>query len=126
MGSPVSLVDLAEKMIRLRGLRTPADIPIVFTRLRPGERLHERLFFPQERAAPTDHPRVLRVAAGVETPALASLRTVVQQLRERMTPQNVNLLISLLRQVVAGPHDASTKPSDSAESTVIFEPATVQ
>lgn len=126
MGSPVSLVDLAKKMIRLRGLRTPADIPIVFTCLRPGERLHERLFFPQERAAPTDHPRVLRVAAGVETPALASLRTVVQQLRERMTPQNVNLLISLLRQVVADPHDASTKPSDSAESTVIFEPATVQ
>lgn len=125
MGSPVSLVDLAQKMIRLRGLRL-ADIPIVFTSLRPGEKLHERLFFPQERAASTDHPRVLRVAAGVETPALATLRTVVQQVRERMTPGDVNFLISLLRQGIAGPHGAFTKPSVPAESTVVFEHATVR
>ena len=35
-------------MIRLRGLRTPADIAIQFTALRPGEKLHEQLFFPDE------------------------------------------------------------------------------
>jgi FlaA1/EpsC-like NDP-sugar epimerase len=125
MGSPVSLVDLAEKMIRLRGLRTPADIAIVFTSLRPGERLHEQLFFPEERATPTGHPRVLRVQAGIDTPPLASLRTVIDRMRERMTPRDVDFLIALLRQAVAGPQQAATPP-ESEESMPIFEPETVQ
>ncbi len=125
MGSPVSLVDLAQKMIRLRGLRT-TDIPIVFTSLRRGEKLHERLFFPQERAAPTDHPRVLRVAAGVETPALASLRTVVEELRQRMTPRGVHSMVSLLRQVVAGGHHAAEKPWVSGELTAVEQQSTVE
>jgi FlaA1/EpsC-like NDP-sugar epimerase len=129
MGSPVSLVELAEKMIRLRGLRTPADIPIVFTSLRPGERLHERLFFPQERAVPTEHPRVLRVAAGVETPALATLVMVARQVRERLAPEDVAFLVGLLREVVSGPDRPNEvvqpAPSTFIESVVMAAPQTV-
>jgi FlaA1/EpsC-like NDP-sugar epimerase len=120
MGSPVSLVELAEKMIRLRGLRTPADIPIIFTSLRPGERLREQLFFARERAVPTEHPRVLRVAAGVETPALVTLRAVANQVRERLAPEQVAFLIGLLREVVAV-SDLPSIPSASAEPSVAVE-----
>jgi O-antigen biosynthesis protein WbqV len=44
MGQPVKIVDLAERMIRLSGLEPGRDIEIVFTGIRPGERLHEILF----------------------------------------------------------------------------------
>jgi O-antigen biosynthesis protein WbqV len=44
MGKPVRIVDLAERMIQLAGLRPYIDIDIVFTGLRPGEKLHEELF----------------------------------------------------------------------------------
>ena len=44
MGEPVRIVDLAEQMIRLAGKRPYDDIEIVFTGLRPGEKLHEELF----------------------------------------------------------------------------------
>jgi O-antigen biosynthesis protein WbqV len=44
MGQPVRIVDLAERMIRLSGLEPRTDIEIVFTGIRPGERLNEILF----------------------------------------------------------------------------------
>jgi O-antigen biosynthesis protein WbqV len=48
MGQPVRIVELAERMIRLSGLRPHDDIEIVFTGVRPGERLHEILFTSEE------------------------------------------------------------------------------
>lgn len=48
MGRPVKIVDLAERMIRLSGLQPGYDIEIVFTGMRPGERLHEILFASEE------------------------------------------------------------------------------
>ena len=61
MGERIRILHLAERMIRLRGLRPEVDIPIVFTGLRPGEKLHEQLLDTQERREPTQHPRVYRV-----------------------------------------------------------------
>src|SRR5215467_13202155 len=48
MGQPVKIVDLAERIIRLSGLEPGRDIEIVFTGIRPGERLHEILFAREE------------------------------------------------------------------------------
>ncbi|WP_315919349.1 nucleoside-diphosphate sugar epimerase/dehydratase [Mesorhizobium sp. SP-1A] len=48
MGNPVRIVDLAERMIQLAGLKPYGDIDIVFTGLRPGEKLYEELFDPSE------------------------------------------------------------------------------
>ncbi len=48
MGQPVKIVDLAERMIRLSGLQPGYDIDIVFTEMRPGERLNEILFASEE------------------------------------------------------------------------------
>src|SRR3954454_19649996 len=48
MGQPVKIVDLAERMIRLSGLQPGHDIEIVFTGMRPGERLNEILFATEE------------------------------------------------------------------------------
>ena len=48
MGQPVKIVDLAERMISLSGLQPGYDIEIVFTGMRPGERLHEILFASEE------------------------------------------------------------------------------
>lgn len=48
MGQPVKIVDLADRMIRLSGLQPGYDIDIVFTGVRPGERLNEILFAEQE------------------------------------------------------------------------------
>jgi FlaA1/EpsC-like NDP-sugar epimerase len=61
MGEQIRIVDLAGKMIRLRGLRVGEDIRIVYTGLRPGERLHERLLASSEERFPTSHPQIYAV-----------------------------------------------------------------
>lgn len=58
MGRPVHIVELAQKMIRLRGLRVGTDIQIRFIGIRPGEKLHEELAFQTEGKRPTRHPKI--------------------------------------------------------------------
>lgn len=58
MGEPVRIVDLAKDMITLSGLRYPDDIDIVFTGLRPGEKLYEELFYGSEKAARKVHDKI--------------------------------------------------------------------
>jgi O-antigen biosynthesis protein WbqV len=59
MGAPVRIVDLARQMIRLAGLRPDHDIEIVYTGLRPGEKLFEELFHGREPPVPTPFPGLL-------------------------------------------------------------------
>lgn len=64
MGEPVRILDLARDMIRLSGLEEGTDIAIEFTGIRPGEKLYEEMFFNDEIAEPTEHPKVLRARNG--------------------------------------------------------------
>jgi FlaA1/EpsC-like NDP-sugar epimerase len=63
MGEPIKIVSLAESLVRARGLRPGADIEIVYTGLRPGERLHEELLGPDEGSRPTEHPAIMEVVS---------------------------------------------------------------
>ncbi len=58
MGDPINIRELAEQMIRFRGLEPGVDIPIRYIGLRRGERLHERLAAEDERIVPTPYPRL--------------------------------------------------------------------
>lgn len=58
MGDPVRIVDLAEEMIALSGLRPYEDVPIVFTGIRPGEKLSEELDVSERSAYRTGHARI--------------------------------------------------------------------
>lgn len=59
MGEPVKIVHLARQMIRLAGLRPDHDIQIVFTGLRPGEKLFEEIFHGSEPPLATSQPGIL-------------------------------------------------------------------
>src|SRR6185437_2049390 len=59
MGEPVKIVDLAKKMIRLMGKEPGVDIEIVFTGLRPGEKLYEELLNNSENSLPTYHDKIM-------------------------------------------------------------------
>ena len=60
MGTQVRIVDLARHLIQLSGLREGEDVEIVFTGLRPGEKLYEELGLASEESEPTRHSKILR------------------------------------------------------------------
>jgi FlaA1/EpsC-like NDP-sugar epimerase/lipopolysaccharide/colanic/teichoic acid biosynthesis glycosyltransferase len=58
MGKPVKILDLAKRLISLYGYRPGIDIEIVFTGLRPGDKLYEELFNADEKIEKTSHPKI--------------------------------------------------------------------
>jgi len=84
MGPDVRITDLAERLVRLRGLRLGRDVSVVHTGLRPGEKLREELVSGDEMLLPTSHPAVRRVASerGVDAARLtAGVRELDEQRR---------------------------------------------
>jgi FlaA1/EpsC-like NDP-sugar epimerase len=84
MGEPVKIYDLARDLIRLAG-RDPDSHPIIITGLRPGEKLHEELFYRHEEAVATESAKVLRVRAN---PVSATLQRDVDELLALATGMN--------------------------------------
>jgi len=69
MGEPVSIMELAEDMIRFSGLEPGKDIAIEIIGPRPGEKLHEQLFNAYERQLPTGAQKIMRAVRGPVDPA---------------------------------------------------------
>ena len=86
MGEPIRIYDLANDLIRSRGMRPDVDIKIVFTGLRPGERMTEDLLAPEEGWRPTDHPAIREVISPLATGA-DDLAWTVERL-ERLAHEN--------------------------------------
>jgi FlaA1/EpsC-like NDP-sugar epimerase len=61
MGEPVRILDLAQQMIRLSG-KDETQVPIVFTGVLAGEKIHEVLWNEGETVGPTSHPKIMRAA----------------------------------------------------------------
>ena len=61
MGKPIRIADLAVQMIELSGFQPHEDIEIVYTGMRPGEKMHEELSLTQEKVTPTKHPKIRRL-----------------------------------------------------------------
>jgi FlaA1/EpsC-like NDP-sugar epimerase len=100
MGQPVRIVDLAERMIRLSGLEPGKDIEIVFTGIRPGERLTEILFAADEPIADIGIAGI--VAARPVTPPLDTVRAFLAALEQGLGRDDREAIHRALRDAVPG------------------------
>ena len=98
MGAPVKVVDLARDLIRLSGLKEGDDIAIEFTGIRPGEKLYEEMFFSDELAEPTEHPKVLR--ARKETAETWGDHLIDQLIQSAVNGASAENLRAMLRVIV--------------------------
>jgi FlaA1/EpsC-like NDP-sugar epimerase len=120
MGEPVSIRVLAEQMIRLAGKHPGRDIAIVYTGLRPGEKLHETLFHADERYRPTSHPKILQ-AEPRKVPVEAIAQSLVK-LRDASARYDLDALASLLREAVPefAPNAVAPEPQPHVATVVAF------
>ena len=113
MGQPVLITELAQRMIRLRGLR-PTDIEIRYVGLRPGEKLHEALISPPERAVGTSHPRIMRVENGF-APSVEALNEAVRAIGNQVGEQDAAGALEVLTAVIGVPQRSHPTMSDLAK-----------
>jgi len=104
MGDEIRIDDLAHNMIRMRGLRPGVDIEIVYTGVRPGEKLQEELDDSFERRAPTSHPRICRLTGSVQLSRQEALGIVAEIRGVLESPQRHNRS-QLIRDMMRGPSD---------------------
>ncbi len=98
MGKSVKIVDLARKMIRLSGLTEGKDIQIIYTGLRPGEKLYEELLADTENTLPTHHPQIL--IGKVKEYDYQPVSKNVKQLIELFNTQNNREIVALMKEIV--------------------------
>ena len=98
MGQPVKIVDLAERMIRLSGLQPGYDIDIVFTGMRPGERLNEILFASEEPSVEIGVAGIM--AAKPIEPPMAMLRKWIAALEQAIDRDDLVTIKSILKDAV--------------------------
>jgi O-antigen biosynthesis protein WbqV len=102
MGQPIKIVDLAERMIRLSGLEPGRDVDIVFTGVRPGERLNEILFAREEPGMDVGIAGV--VAATPVCPSIDVVRDWVAKLKSGIDHSERGTIVGLLREAVPDFH----------------------
>jgi len=119
MGEPVKILDLARDMIRLAGLREGRDIDIVFTGLRPGEKLSEELFTPDETYTCSLHQKIFFAQNGHVS--CDSLAAQVEQLLASAAQGDREATLAQLQALVPAynpDHDESPTPAPEPQRLV--------
>ena len=98
MGKPVKILDLARNMIRLAGYTPEKDIPIVFTGLRPGEKLYEELLNQKELTLPTSNNMIM--IARVREFDYDKVSKLIDQLIEMSHQDKAFTTVKMMKQLV--------------------------
>ncbi len=115
MGEPIRIYDLANDLIRSRGMRPDVDIKVVFTGLRPGERLTEELLAPDEGWRPTEHPAIREVISPLAAKE-DDLAWTVERLEQLAREGRTDELVRVLKSAAYGPADRVEEPDASPDA----------
>jgi len=121
MGEPIKIVDVARDLIRLSGLEPERDIPIVYTGLRPGEKLFEELKLNGEGIKPTAHEKI-RVFDGGSV-SYRQVEIWIRELEARTNAKDVDGLIRKLKEIVPE-YSPSQEILSLTRESAVYEPLT--
>jgi FlaA1/EpsC-like NDP-sugar epimerase len=116
MGEPVRILDLAVGLLRLYGLEPEQDIKIIYSGIRPGEKINEELFLEGEHYQPTKHPKIL--VATSETPIegeileqmIIELIKLAEQMQTQMTIDQIQALLPRICYYIDGYENSQRRP----------------
>lgn len=98
MGKSIKIVDLAKKMIQLSGLTLGKDIQIIFTGLRPGEKIFEELLANKETTLPTHHEKIM--VARVREYDFPTIEKEISDLIDLFKLQNNEIIVRKMKEIV--------------------------
>jgi len=98
MGKSVKIIDLAKKMIRLSGLLLGRDIQIIYTGLRPGEKIYEELLNDKENTIPTHHSKIM--IGKVRDYKFENVKNDIRNLLDLYNIQNQTAIVAKMKEIV--------------------------
>ncbi len=98
MGKSVKIIDLATRMIQLSGLEVGKDIDIVFSGLRPGEKLYEELLDDNENTLATHHPKIM--ISQIREIEFSRVREVFDELGQEVANMDDFVIVGLIKKLV--------------------------
>jgi FlaA1/EpsC-like NDP-sugar epimerase len=116
MGEQIRIYNLAQDLIRLSGLEPGKDIEIIFTGIRPGEKLSEALWDEGADYVPTQHPDILRLNENGINPSI-EIQGAVTDLIELAKKSDPDQIVSMLNRIVPGAV-VSSKPLPDITSLI--------
>ena len=122
MGKSVKIIDLAKKMIRLSGFTLGKDIQIVYTGLRPGEKIYEELLNDQENTVPTHHSKIM--IGKVRNYDFNMVKNSIDELLELYNFQNQTAIVAKMKEIVPefisknSPFEHLDKKQELSDTTV--------
>lgn len=111
MGAPIKISYLARKLIQLSGKILGKDICIEYTGLRPGEKLHEELFYGEEELIPTSHVKIRKASS--QKRAWALLLKLLNELEQAYEMDDEEKMLELLHLIVPEYHIVTYKQNPS-------------
>ncbi len=100
MGKPIKIVQMVEDLIRLSGLEPEIDIPIVFTGLRPGEKLYEELQMLNEKKVNTSHKKIMILKESKSPLDWKVFKSSILTLLDKANKLDIDEIQKLLRQIL--------------------------
>jgi FlaA1/EpsC-like NDP-sugar epimerase len=118
MGKPVKIIDIAGQMIRLSGLVPEKDIKIVYTGLRPGEKLYEELFTERENTKETHHVKI-RIAS-VEEPRNDGVLSKIEDLLSNLYSLSGQQVVEYCSDIVPEFKSTNSKYSEKQNAQGVY------
>lgn len=97
MGKSVKILDVAKKMVKLSGLELGKDIDIIYTGLRPGEKLYEELLASSENTIPTEHQKILK--AKTRPIDKQKAHALIHELIDSATKKDNNSIVRIMKEL---------------------------
>jgi FlaA1/EpsC-like NDP-sugar epimerase len=129
MGEPVKIVDLARDVIELSGLEVGRDVDIVFTGMRPGEKLHEELFTPGETYRRTEHQKIFVIDSASNQVLPSRLNHMIARLEDAVFGNQASDLLGLMQDLLPdfrATADTPTRLSDSTDEELSLPANNIQ
>ncbi len=108
MGEPIKILDLAKEMIRLSGYKPDVDIPIVFSQVRPGEKLFEEILSAEEGVESTNYEKILRTRSANKISEEVLMEKINLLIKMSYESNQEDEIIKLLKEIIP-----TYKPSES-------------
>ena len=121
MGKPIKIVQMAKDLIRLSGYEPDIDIPIVYTGLRPGEKLYEELQLLNERMVTTDHKKIMILKESNSTIPWSIFESSAITLLSAAEELNKDKIIIILKQILPTYNPNTLDNAQISKNTIKYQ-----